>query len=295
MSITYWIEQLINGICQGSIYALIAIGYTLIVGIVGLVSLSYGDTVMFGAFASYLAFSALGTNPILAFLVSFVATGLLGIILHKTCYEPFLDSPRHISVMCTIGAAIFIKNVVQLLTKSETKPIPRIFGEGYFMLGEFRIAHVQVTILVIVLFLIIVLTLFLNKTKAGIKLKAVSQDRLAAELMGINVKTTTLLGNVIGCGLGGIAGMLYSVYYASFQATFGGPIGIKAFSASVLGGLSDLGVAATGGMAIGIFENLGVALFSSGYRDLIAFVFLITVLVFKPQGLSFNFRGRKKS
>ena len=147
----YFLEQLINGICQGSIYALIAIGYTLIVGVVGLVSLCYGDTVMFGAFVSYLAFSYLGTNPILAFVVSFGGTALLGIVLHKTCCEPFLDSPRHISCMCTIGAAIFIKNFVQLLTKSETKPIPRIFGEGYFTLGQIHVSYVQVAILFIVL------------------------------------------------------------------------------------------------------------------------------------------------
>lgn len=288
----YLLEQLINGICQGSIYALIAIGYTLICGVVGLVSLCYGDSVMFGAFVSYVAFGALGTNPVLAFLVSFGGTALLGALLHKTCCEPFLDSPRHISVMCTIGAGIFIKNVVQLLTKSETKPIPRIFGEGFFTIGEIHVSYVQVAVLAIVLFLIIVLSFFLNKTKVGISLKAVSQDRKAAELVGINVKATTLLGNMIGCGLGGIAGMLYAVYYASFQANFGGPIGIKAFSASVLGGMTDITVAATGGLTIGILENFGVALFGSGYRDLVAFLFLIIVLIFKPQGLSFKFKKR---
>ena len=259
---------------------------------VGLVSLCYGDTVMFGAFVSYLAFSYLGTNPILAFLVSFCGTALLGAVFHKTCCEPFLDSPRHISCMCTIGAAIFIKNVVQLLTKSETKPIPRIFGEGFFAIGQIHVSYVQVAVLLIVLFLVLVLTFFLNKTKAGISLKAVSQDRKAAELVGINVKATTLLGNMIGCGLGGIAGMLYAVYYSSFQANFGGPIGIKAFSASVLGGMTDITVAATGGMTIGVLENFGVAIFGSGYRDLVAFLFLIIVLIFRPQGLSFSFKKK---
>lgn len=294
MSGAYLLEQLVNGICQGLIYALIAIGYTLIVGVVGLVSLCYGDTVMVGAYVSFLAFSYIGSNPVLAFFVSFGCTALLGAALHKTCCEPFLDSPRHISVMCTIGASIFLKNIVQILTKSETKSVPRIFGEGFISFGDIRVSSVQIAILVVVLILVVLLSIFLNKTKVGISLKAVSQDRKAAELVGINVRNTTLLGNVIGCGFGGVAGMLYSVYYTAFQATFGGPIGTKAFSASVLGGMSDISVSAIGGMVIGILENFGIAIFNSGYRDLIAFVFLIVVLVFKPQGFSFKTTRRKK-
>ena len=290
MNSTYLLEQLINGICQGAIYALVAIGYTMIVGVVGLVSLCYGETVMVGAFVSYLTFTLIGTSIPLAFAVSFVGTAVLGALLHKICYEPFLESPRHICVMCTIGASIFLKNVVQLMTKSETKAVPRIFGAGYFTVSQIRVAYVQVAILAIVILLSLALSFFLNKTRTGIMLKAISQDRKAASLVGINVKLATLLGNMLGCGLGGIAGMLYSVYYSAFQATMGGPIGIKAFSASVLGGLSDIPVAATGGMTIGVLENFGVAFFSSGYRDLIAFIFLITILVWKPHGLSFNFK-----
>lgn len=293
MSGIYLLEQLINGLCQGLIYALIAIGYTLIVGVVGLVSLSYGETVMTGAYIAFLTFTYVSTNPLIAFVICFVGTGLLGVVLHKTCIEPFLESPRHISVMCTIGAGIFLKNIVQILTKSETKAIPPIFGDGYFSIGQIRISHVQIAILVVVLLLIVILTLFLNKTKTGISLKAVSQSRKAAALVGINVRRTALLGNVIGCGLGGIAGMLYAVYYSAFQATFGGPIGIKAFSASVLGGMSDIAVAALGGLSIGILENFGVAVFSSSYRDLIAFAFLILILVFKPEGFAIAGRRRR--
>lgn len=290
----YLLEQLINGICQGSIYALVAIGYTMIVGIVGLVSFCYGETVMVGAFVSYMAFSYLGSNIWLAFLVSFFGTAIMGIAIHKICYEPFFESPRHISLTCTIGAGIFIKSIVQIITKSETKPIPQIFGTGYLSLGQIRISYVQLAIISIVIVLSIGLSFFLNRTRTGIMLKAVSQDKKAASLLGINVSFATLIGNFVGCGLGGVAGMLYSVYYGAFQATMGGTIGMKAFSSSVLGGLHDIAVSAMGGLSIGILENLGISFAGTGYRDLIAFIFLILVLIFLPSGLSLHARRRKK-
>lgn len=290
----YLLEQLINGICQGSIYALVAIGYTMIVGIIGLVSFCYGETVMIGAFVSYMAFSHLGSNIWIAFSVSFLGTAIVGIAIHKICYEPFFESPRHISLTCTIGAGIFIKSIVQIITKSETKAIPPIFGTGYLSLGQIRISYVQIAIISIVIALSIGLSFFLNKTRTGIMLKAVSQDKKAASLLGINVSSATLIGNFVGCGLGGVAGMLYSVYYGAFQATMGGTIGMKAFSSSVLGGLHDIAVSAVGGLSIGVLENIGISFAGTGYRDLIAFIFLILVLIFLPSGLSLHARRKKK-
>ncbi|MDO4261441.1 MAG: branched-chain amino acid ABC transporter permease [Eubacteriales bacterium] len=290
----YFLEQLINGICQGSIYALVAIGYTMIVGIIGLVSFCYGETVMLGAFVSYMAFTYLGDHILIAFLVSFLGTAVLGIAIHKICYEPFFESPRHISLTCTIGAGILIKSAIQIVTKSETKAIPQIFGSGYLSLGQIRIGYVQLAIISIVIVLSIGLSFFLNRTRTGIMLKAVSQDKKAAALLGVNVSSATLIGNFVGCGLGGVAGMLYSVYYGAFQATMGGAIGMKAFSSSVLGGLHDIAVSALGGLGIGVLENIGISLAGTGYRDLIAFIFLILVLIFMPSGLSMPTRRRKK-
>ena len=290
----YILEQLINGICQGSIYALVAIGYTLIAGITGLVSFCYGETVMMGAFISWLSMSALGENPILAILVAFVGTALVGLVIHKLCYERFFEAPRHISLMCTIGMGILLKSVVQIVTRSETKPIARIFGSGYIELGAIRISYVQVAVLSIVIVLSLGLSFFLNKTKSGIMLKAVSQDKKAASLVGINVSRATMLGNMLGCGMGGVSGILYAVYYTSFKATMGNTISMKAFSASVLGGLHDVAVSAIGGLNIGVLENIGISLFGSSYRDLIAFLFLILVLVIKPTGLSFGEKGGRK-
>lgn len=289
-TLMYWIEQLSNGVFQGSIYALIVIGYMLIVGIVGLPSFAYGDVVMCGAYFAYLAFG-IGDNAILVFLISFLGTALLGIAMHKICYEPFFNAPRHIALMCTIGMSILIKNVVQLITKSVTLDIPNMFGEGYVQLGSIRITATQIAVVLIVILLVIIFTLFLKKTKIGLQLRAVSQDRKAAYLMGIDVNYITMVGNCIGCGMGGVAGLLYAVYYNSFRATMGGPIGMKAFSSAVLGGLSDISVSSVCGLIIGVFENIGIALTGSGYRDMVAFIFLIVVLILNPTGLTSKKKG----
>lgn len=297
MKLMYWIEQLLNGVFQGSIYALIAIGYTLIVGIVGLPSFAYGDIVMCGAYFSYLVFSSMGNNLLLAVLVSFGGTAVLGIVMHKICYERFFNSPRHISLMCTIGMSILIKNVVQLITKSVTLDIPSVFGDGYITLGKLRITVTQLMVILIVIVLVIAFTFFLRKTDYGIQLRAVSQDRKAAALMGIDVNSITMLGNSVGCGMGGIAGLLFAVYYNNFRATMGGSIGMKAFSAATLGGLGDISIASISGMIIGIFENIGIALTGTGYRDMVAFIFLIVVLMVKPSGIALDNKpvGRKKA
>jgi branched-chain amino acid transport system permease protein len=282
----YWIEQLLNGVLQGSIYALIVIGYTLIVGIVGLPSFAYGDTVMYGAFLSYFIFNGLGNNVILAVICCFIGTAILGAITHLLCYEPFYDSPWHIPLMCTIGLGILIRNIAQIITKSMTLPIDKVFGEGYVEFGTIRITHTQLIVIAIVIILCLGFTIFLKKSRLGIEFKAVSQDRRAAALVGIDVSKVSILGNAIGCGMGGLAGMLFSIYYGTFRATMGGAIGMKAFSSAVLGGMGDITVSAVCGVIIGILENIGIALTSTGYRDMVAFLFLIVMLMLKPTGFS---------
>lgn len=153
---------------------------------------------------------------------------------------------------------------------------------------RFRVTVTQLTVTGIVIVLVIAFTLFLRKTKYGIQLRAVSQDRKAASLMGIDVNAITMLGNAIGCGMGGIAGLLFAVYYNNFRAIMGGSIGMKAFSAATLGGLGDISVASAAGMIISIFENIGIALTGTGYRDMVAFLFLIVVLMVKPSGIALS-------
>jgi len=206
--------------------------------------------------------------------------------------EKFFESARYIPLICTIGMSMLIKNTVQILFGSETKAMPEVIPLGGIQIGNYRITYVQCTVMVVVTVLCILLSIFLNKTKQGVILRAVSQDRKAAAMVGIDVSGATLMGNVLGCGIGGVAGMLYALYYGSLSASMGGMATMKAFSSSVLGGLVDIQASAIGGLLIGISENYGIALFSSSLRDMIAFVFLIIVLIFFPKGLRIKI-GRK--
>ena len=180
---TYLIEQLINGICQGAIYALFAIGYTIIVGVVGLVSFTFGEVIMIGAFAALFTATMTGGNILLTILFSFAASGLIGIVIHKICYEKFFESARYIPLICTIGMSMLIKNTVQILFGSETKAMPEVIPLGGIQIGNYRITYVQCTVMVVVTVLCILLSIFLNKTKQGVILRAVSQDRKAAAMV----------------------------------------------------------------------------------------------------------------
>ena len=279
-----FIRILINGITQGVIYALMALGYSVIVGITGLVTFVHGDVIMVGAFAAYFAFSIVGSNVLIGIVSAFIAAGLLGILVYKICYERFLNMPRHIALVCTIGMSMVIKNMAQIIFGPNQKPMINIIENSFYEFGPIQISLMQVYILLTVIVLSLALSFFFNKTKYGIAMRAVAQDKTAANLMGIDVKKSALLGNVIGCGLAGVAGVLLSLYYQTLQATMGGPLGMKAFSASVLGGLTDTRFSSLGGLIIGLIENLGIYFSASSYRDIFAFVFLITMLIIKPTG-----------
>lgn len=281
----YLLEQILNGVCQGMIYALMAIGYSMIVGVTGLVTFAYGEVVMIGAFSAYYCFAFFGTNLVLALAAGFIMSGLCGILIHKVCYERFFDAPRHICLICTIGMSMLLKNLAQIAFGSQVKGMPTFFGGKFVSLGGLRISYLQLLIFGLVITLSAVLSIFLNLTKTGMTLRSVSQDKKAAALVGIDVAMSTMTGNALGCALGGVAGVLLGIYYSTIVPTMGGTIGMKAFSASVLGGLTDVAGAAIGGLLIGICENVGIMFMTTGLRDAIAFVFLILVLLVKPQGL----------
>ena len=284
----YLLNQLVNGLCQGSIYAMMAIGYSIIVGVVGMVTFTYGETMMIGAYAAYYSFLAFGNNLPIAILAAFAGSFLLGIVIYKICYERFFKAPRHISLLCTIGISMLLKNLAQIIFGPDTKPILNIVDNASYDINIFgavvTIRKLQLIIFLCVIVFAVALTLFFNKTKWGVELRAVSQNKDAASLMGINVKRTTMLGNCLGCGFGGIAGILLAIYYTSVYPTMGSLYSMKAFSASVLGGLVDIRFSALGGIAIGVIENLGIVFTSATFRDVFAFGFLILVLIFRPQG-----------
>lgn len=280
----YFLNQLINGLCQGAIYALMAIGYSVVVGVVGMVTFTHGEVIMIGAFASFYAFEMFGNNLLIGAAAAFAASWLIGMFVYKVCYERFFNAPRHISLLCTIGVSILIKNLAQILFGPNQKPMLNVVRNSIYSVGYVNVSTVQMVIIVVVVFLAGLLSFFFNRTRWGIALRAVSQDKSAAYLVGINVRRTAMVGSCIGCGLGGIAGMLLSIYYQTLNATMGGPLGMKAFSSSVLGGLTDTRYSAIGGLCIGIIENLGITISSASFRDIFAFGFLILVLLIRPGG-----------
>lgn len=282
----YYLSQIINGICQGSIYALMAIGYSVVVGVVGLVTFTHGEVIMLGAFAAYYTFEMLGNNLVVGVLASFLASAFVGIFIFKVCYERFFNAPRHISLICTIGTSMLLRNLAQIVFGPNNKPLLEVVPNRFYGQGVVGLTLVQLIVIATVIALSFLLFLFFNRTRWGIMLRAVSQDKSAAAMMGINVRLTAMLGNCIGCGLGGVAGMLLAIYYQTLVATMGGSAGMKAFSSSVLGGLTNIPSAAAGGLCLGIVENLGITISSASFRDMFAFIFLLLVLIVKPEGFA---------
>ena len=283
----YVLQQLINGLSQGSIYALMAIGYTLIVGVVGLITFAYGEMVMIGAMSAYLFYTYVTPNFFLGLLVAFISSGIAGIFIHKVAYERFLDAPKSIALLCTVGCSLLIKNLAQIAFGSQGNAMPPAFEtKPFYLFGtDLYITTIHMVVIAIVVVLAIGLSLFLYKTRVGLMLRAVSQDKMAASLVAINVKKVTLIGNIVGTGLGGIAGLLYGTYLTNVSTVFGTVVGLKALSACVLGGMTNIPGAALGALLIGILENFGIALFTSSYRDIIGFLVVFIALSFRPEGL----------
>ncbi|HHV95692.1 MAG TPA: branched-chain amino acid ABC transporter permease [Clostridiaceae bacterium] len=282
----YLLNQIVNGISQGAIYALMAIGYSVVVGVTGLITFTHGEVIMIGAFASFYIFQYIGNNLILGIIASFIASWILGMFIYYVCYDRFFEAPSHISLICTIGASMLIRNLAQIYFGPNQKPMLNIIDNKVYRIGVLQVSLMQIVILITVVVLASILAFFINNTRWGIMLRAVSQDKKAAYLMGINVRKTAMIGNCIGCGLAGIAGLLISIYYQTLQATMGGSLGMKAFSSSVLGGLTDTRYSALGGLAIGLIENLGITISTASFRDIFAFGFLITVLIIRPEGFA---------
>ena len=205
----YLLNQFVNGICQGSIYALMAIGYSVIVGVVGMVTFTYGEIMMIGAFGAFYSFQFFGNNLALAIVMAFSSSFLLGIVVYKVCYERFFNAPRHIALLCTIGFSMLMKNLVQIVFGPEQKPVINIINNATYTLHLGSVAVdfklLQIVVMLLVILFAVSLTLFFNRTRWGVALRAVSQNKQAAYMMGINVKRTAMLGNCLGCGFGGIA------------------------------------------------------------------------------------------
>ena len=280
-----FVQQLINGISLGSIYALIALGYTMIYGIIKLINFAHGDIYMVGAYIGFFAVTQAHLSIVPALLISMVVTGILGMVVEKLAYKPLRHAPR-ISVLITaIGVSFFLEYTSMYFVSPTPRTFPAVMDNVSFHLGMFVINGQQMLILGITLVLMVLLTYIVQRTKIGKAMRAASFDTETAQLMGIDSDRVISITFGIGSALAAAGGVLVGVYYNSIDPLMGIMPGLKAFVAAVLGGIGILPGAVAGGVILGVIEALVSGFFSSTFRDAAAFAILILVLLFKPSGL----------
>lgn len=283
-----FLNYLISGISLGSVYAIIALGYTMVYGIAKMLNFAHGDVIMVGAYVVFFATSAAGVPAVPAVLLSIVACTVLGVVIEKVAYKPLRNAASPLAVLITaIGVSYLLQNLALLICGSNTKSFTSVVGIPALHLAGGQLVITGETLVTIVACIVIVgcLSLFINKTKPGQAMLAVSEDKGAAQLMGINVNGTIALTFAIGSGLAAIAGVLLCSAYPSLTPTTGSMPGIKAFVAAVFGGIGSIPGAMIGGILLGVIEIFGRAYISSQMADAIVFAVLIVVLLVKPTGL----------
>ena len=285
-----FIEQLINGLRTGSIYALIAIGYTMVYGIAKMINFAHGDIIMVGAYALYFSISVLGLPVPVALLLTVIVCSVLGVLIEKIAYKPLRKAQPLAVLITAIGMSFFLQSSYLLMFGSTPIPFQSVIPNENIKVGPVIISSITLVTLVVTAVAMILLTLFINKTKLGSAMRAVSEDKGAAELMGINVNSTISMTFAIGSALAAVAGILYISQYQSMKPTLGALPGIKAFVAAVLGGIGSIPGAMLGGILLGLIESVSKAYISTELADAIVFGVLIVVLLFRPSGLL----GKKK-
>lgn len=280
-----FLQQVINGLALGSVYALLALGYTMVYGIIQLINFAHGEIYMIGAFAGFYSASTLKLPLLPTLLVAMAVSALAGIIIEKIAYKPLRNSPRIALLITAIGISLFLQNAMRLLVGSNPKPFPDLINAGSINIGPIQIEVKTILMFVVSALLVILLQFIVYKTKVGKAMRASSQDMEAASLMGINVDNTISLTFAIGSALAGIAGVLVAISYPSITPYMGAMPGLKAFVAAVLGGIGSIPGALVGGIAIGLLETFSKAYISTNFSDAIVFAILIVILLIKPSGL----------
>lgn len=286
-----FVQQLINGLSLGSIYALIALGYTMVYGILKFINFAHGEIFMLGAYSGFYLANSLGvTSPsipmaLLIMLLAMIITACIGVIIEKLAYKPLRNSSKLTVLITAIGVSLFLQYTGQLLFGADPKSFPTIIENVSFNVFGATIGSNQIVVLVSSTLLMIALRVIVMKTKMGIAIRAVSNNLTAASLMGININNVISFTFIIGSALAGAAGILYSINYPSIDPLMGMLPGLKAFIAAVLGGIGNFPGASVGGLIIGLVETFTVGYLSPTYRDAIAFAILIIILLVKPTGL----------
>jgi branched-chain amino acid transport system permease protein len=280
-----FVQQLINGISLGSIYALIALGYTMVYGIIKLINFAHGDIYMVGAYIGFFAISVGHFSIVPALIISMVVTGFLGMLVERLAYKPLRQAPR-ISVLITaIGVSFFLEYTSMYFVSPQPRTFPAVMESTAYHVGAFIINGQQLLIFAITVILMVLLTYIVQYTKIGKAMRAVSFDTETAQLMGIDANRIISVTFGIGSALAAAGGVLVGVYYNSIDPLMGIMPGLKAFVAAVLGGIGSLPGAMTGGIILGVVEALVSGFISSTFRDAAAFAILILVLLFRPSGI----------
>jgi branched-chain amino acid transport system permease protein len=295
----YFLQQLINGLALGSIYGLIAIGYTMVYGIIGMINFAHGDVFMVGSFISLALILALGVTAaaglgfmllalLIVLMVAMIFTSVWGWTVERLAYRPLRGSFRLAPLITAIGMSIVLQNYVQLTQGARVKPLQPIISGGITLIEEpivVRLSYMQVIIIATTLLLMTVFTLIIAKTPLGRAQRACEQDAKMASLLGVNVDRTISTTFVMGAALASVAGLMFVLYYGVIDFFIGFVAGIKAFTAAVLGGIGSLPGAMLGGLLIGLIETFWSGYFSVEYKDVAAFSILAIVLIFLPSGL----------
>jgi branched-chain amino acid transport system permease protein len=288
-----FLQQLINGLAVGSIYALIALGYTMVYGVLRLINFAHGDLFTYGAYlgmtllTSLLLQDRLGLTFGLLVLAGMVMglVAVVGVILERAAYRPLLTSPRLSAVVSALGASIFLQNALMLIYGARYQVYPDVLPQTTVDLLGLPVPVMRIAVVLVSVAMMALLYLFVQKTKVGTAIRAAAIDQGAARLMGIDVNRVVQLVFVIGPALGGAAGLLVGLYYGQISFTMGWTYGMKAFTAAILGGIGNIPGAMVGGLLLGVVEALGAGYVSIAWKDAIAFVVLILILIVRPSGL----------
>lgn len=281
-----FVQQVINGLTIGSTYALVAVGFSMVFGVLELTNFAHSSVFMFGAYVMA-ATLANRVHPALAILFTIVVGGAIGIGIDRFAliHMRKRGAARSSYLICTIGISTFLQNLILLIFGAEALPFPALFVRGQIAIGNAVISYLQVFIICITLLLMVLTMLVVHKTKIGASMRSVAQNPTAARLMGVNVDLVITFTFFLGSVLATIAGIMVGMYYRSVDMTFGFTVGMKTFASAVLGGIGVLPGAVLGGLCIGVLESLFAGYISSGFKDAVAFILLIAVLLIRPVGL----------
>ena len=302
-STSFWVDQFVNGMTTGSLYALIALGYTMVYGVLQMINFAHGEVFMIGSFAGYGAMAAMGGNDLdgamiavailVALLAAMAASAATSVALERFAYRPLRNAPRLAPLISAIGASIFLQYLVLDRTSAEAKFYPSVFPTGSFGVDPFQIEYIQAFLIGCSLLMMAFLYVLIQKTKMGRAIRAVAESPSNASLMGVDVNRTIVNVFIIGAAMAGVAGVLHGLFFEAIRGSMGFLPGIKAFTAAVLGGIGSIPGAVAGGFFLGLTETLGRELLNqipgvdlpNQWRDVIAFSLLVLVLLFRPRGI----------